>query len=48
MACPQLAKADISPPDGNSRFDPSATLAVHCSNGFDANFSPYQSSRLRR
>jgi hypothetical protein len=22
MACPQLAKADIRPPDGNSRFDP--------------------------
>jgi putative tryptophan/tyrosine transport system substrate-binding protein len=24
--------------------DPSATLAVHCSNGFDADFSPYQNS----
>ena len=27
---------------------PSATLAVHCGNGFDAGFSPYQSTRLRR
>ena len=24
--------------------DPSATLAVHCGNGFDADFSPYQST----
>jgi hypothetical protein len=28
--------------------DPTATLAVHCGNGFDAGFSPYQSSRLSR
>jgi hypothetical protein len=28
--------------------DPSATLAVHCGNGFTADFSPYQSTRLRR
>src|ERR1700720_1076172 len=28
--------------------DPSATLAVHCGNGFDAGFSPYQSARLSR
>jgi hypothetical protein len=28
--------------------DPSATLAVHCGNDFDANFSPYQSVRLSR
>src|SRR5260370_15732268 len=28
--------------------DPSATLAVHCGNGFVADFSPYQSTRLRR
>src|ERR1700731_3607272 len=39
-ACPQPAEADIRPLDGNSRFDPSATLAVHCGNGFDADFSP--------
>ena len=26
--------------------DPSATLAVHCGNGFDAWFEPYQSTRL--
>ena len=29
-------------------FDPSATLAVHCGNGIDAGFSPYQSTDLRR
>jgi hypothetical protein len=28
--------------------DPSETLAVHCGNGFDAGFSPYQSTRLSR
>ena len=28
--------------------DPSATLAVHCGNGFDAGFSPYQSAGLSR
>jgi hypothetical protein len=26
--------------DGLSAFDPTATLAVHCGNGFDADFSP--------
>src|SRR6202521_4995636 len=26
--------------------DPSATLAVHCGNGLDAGFSPYQGTRL--
>jgi hypothetical protein len=31
-----------------SGFDPTATLAVHCGNGFDAGFSPYQSTRLNR
>jgi hypothetical protein len=34
--------------DGLSAFDPSATLAVHCGNGFVAGFSPYQSTRLSR
>jgi hypothetical protein len=29
-------------------FDPEPTLAVHCGNGFDADFSPYQSTRLSR
>jgi hypothetical protein len=29
-------------------IDPQATLAVHCGNGFDAGFSPYQRSRLSR
>jgi hypothetical protein len=28
--------------------DPTATLAVHCGNGFDAGSSPYQSIRLSR
>src|SRR6202040_2783007 len=28
-----------------SAFDPHETLDVHCSNGFDAGFSPYQSAR---
>jgi hypothetical protein len=28
--------------------DPSATLAVHRGNGFDADFSPYQRTRLSR
>jgi hypothetical protein len=28
--------------------DPSATLAVHCGNGFDADFSHYQSTLLSR
>jgi hypothetical protein len=32
----------------SSLHDPSATLAVHCGNGFDAGFSPYQSTRLSR
>jgi hypothetical protein len=34
--------------DGLSAFDPTATLAVHCGNRFDAGFSPYQSTRLNR
>jgi hypothetical protein len=32
--------------DGLSAYDPTATLAVHCGNGFDAGFDPYQSARL--
>ena len=31
-----------------SVHDPSATLTVHCGNGLDAGFSPYQSTRLSR
>jgi hypothetical protein len=31
-----------------SAFDPKRTLAVHCGNGFDAGFGPYQSTRLNR
>ena len=36
---------------GRNRYaaiDPTATLAVHCGNGFDAGFGPYQSTRLSR
>ena len=43
--------ADIgsgSGPIGVAAFDPSATLVVHCGNGFDARFEPYQSTRLSR
>jgi hypothetical protein len=28
--------------------DPTATLAVHCGNGFDVGFNPYQSDLLNR
>jgi hypothetical protein len=34
--------------DGLSAFDPTATLAVHCGNGFDAGFGLYQNTCLRR
>ena len=34
--------------DGLSANDPTATLAVHCGNGFGAGFSLYQSTRLSR
>jgi hypothetical protein len=34
--------------NGSGAYDPTATLAVHCRNGFDAGFSPYQSTRLSR
>ena len=35
-------------PAASVENDPTATLAVHCGNGFDAGFSPYQSTRLNR
>jgi hypothetical protein len=38
----------ISARVGYDAIDPTATLAVHCGNGFDAGFSPYQSTRLSR
>jgi hypothetical protein len=28
-----------------SAFDPTATLAVHCGNAFDAGFNPYRNTR---
>jgi hypothetical protein len=34
--------------DGLSANDPTATSPVHRSNGFDAGFSPYQTTRLNR
>jgi hypothetical protein len=34
--------------DGLSAFDPTATFALHCGNGFNAGFRPYQSTRLSR
>jgi hypothetical protein len=49
--CPRLdhsGQSWILARDGLSAFDPIATLAVHCGNGFDAGFSPYQSTRLNR
>jgi hypothetical protein len=49
--CPLLGNSGqrwILARDGLSAFDPSATLAVHCGNGFDAGFSPHQSACLSR
>ena len=34
--------------DLSAVIDPTATLAVHCGNGFDPGFSRYQSTRLTR
>jgi hypothetical protein len=34
--------------DGAAEFDPTSTLAVHCGDGFDADFSPYRRARLNR
>jgi hypothetical protein len=50
-ACPLLDQSGqrwLLAHDGLSAFDPTATLAVHCGNGFDAGFNPYQSTRLNR
>jgi hypothetical protein len=33
---------------GNAGFDPSPTLAVHCGEGLDARFEPYQRACLSR
>src|SRR5450759_3312435 len=38
----------ISARAGYDVNDPTATLAVHCGNGFDAGFRHYQSARLSR
>ena len=45
------SEADMPRASGAGRSDendPSTTSAVHCGNGFDAGFSPYQSARLSR
>jgi hypothetical protein len=34
--------------DGLSAYDPTATLALHCGNGFDAGFGHYRSPRMSR
>ena len=47
-ARPYRDQRSILAGDGLSAFDPTATLAVHCGNGFDADFSPYRSTRLNR
>jgi hypothetical protein len=44
----QSGQPSILAGDGLSAYDPTATLAVHCGNGFDAGFCPYQSTRLNR
>jgi hypothetical protein len=47
--CPLLGNNEhclILAHDGSVAIDPTATLAVHCGNGFDAGFDPYQSARL--
>jgi hypothetical protein len=39
---------DVHWEGSTAQNDPSATLAVHCTKGFDADFTPYQSTRLSR
>jgi hypothetical protein len=34
--------------NGSAAIDPTATLGVHCGNGFNAGFNPYRSRRLSR
>jgi hypothetical protein len=49
--CPLLDQSGqrwILARDGLSAFDPTATFALHCGNGFNAGFNPYRSSRLSR
>jgi hypothetical protein len=44
----QLAKADMRASRRMRAIDPTETLAMHCGKGFEAGFSPYQTTRLRR
>jgi hypothetical protein len=49
--CPLLGKSGqpwILARDGLSANDPTATLAVHCGDGFDTGFSPYRTTLLSR
>jgi hypothetical protein len=47
--CPLIGVDPKSSAEGkNGAFDPSATLAMHCGNGFDGGFSLYQSTHLNR
>ena len=49
--CPLLSNSGqtrVLARNGLSAFDPKRTIAVHCGNGFDVGFSPYQSTRLSR
>jgi hypothetical protein len=39
-------KPDMARTAQSVAIDPSATLAVHCGNGFDTDFGPYQSTRF--
>ena len=44
----QSGQLSILAGNGLSAFDPTATLAVHCGNDFDAGLSTYQSTHLNR
>ena len=46
--CPLMAHSGHRLVRCMSAFDPKRTLAVHCGNGFDADFNLYQSTRLSR
>ena len=48
VTCPESGVKQTYRHRSNDAIDPSATLAVHCGNGFDAGFSLYRSARLSR
>jgi hypothetical protein len=47
-ASPELLRAPWWPQGWWKIVDMRIGMAVHCSTGFDAGFSPYQSTRLSR